>query len=164
MKNNFERIYLIIFILIFPALLLSQSKKENTQEKILGKFTGSWCDMDNTNIKDSFQLFFSQNLKGKTEISYQTGGPFYTYLSARINSEHEIELYFDYLDATPAFYKVSGHEKLSVKYDCSRKVATVKMLHFNKIKINTYQNQCAYIPQDIELILYKLNEDEYCEI
>ncbi len=164
MKNSSKSIYLIVLILFTPALLLSQSKKENPQKKILEKFVGRWCDMDNSDIDGSFQLFFSQDSEAGNEIGYRTGGPFCAYLSAKVISDDELELYFEFMDATPAFYQVSGYEKLSEKYDCSKKVASIKMIDSNRIKINTYQNKCAYIPQDIELLLYKLNEDEYCEI
>ena len=131
---------------------------------ISNSFNGIWCNNDSFDkTGELFQLEISSDKKEIINATFYSGGPFEENYRGKLSAEGKLELYFDGVGGSISFNEISNAKERNSDLNCKKiKYAICKLIGPNKIQIETYKNNCSYMPANVNIVLKKLKEGESC--
>jgi len=120
-------------------------------------FFSEW-NKDNKEIDEYFILDFRSNADTLVEISYSVMGPFEEFLSGKLISDTQAELYFDYIVGSISFDRITEKEEATLKECRKKKVADCIINPDGTMTLQTYHDKCGQLPPNTKIILRKTTD------
>jgi curved DNA-binding protein CbpA len=125
-------------------------------------YIGTWCNSNELEVGtgDVFQLTISNDQAKDLIASYYNGGPFQETSKGIFLDNNNLDLYYDYVEGSMSL--MSGIDENIISQCKKSKYAKCILIEKNKLMITTYYNDCSYMPENMNIVLRRLDINESC--